>query len=293
MEQTRSQTPIRAVDAALHHHPGRTGAAAAVAAVTPAAPAAATVPAARGEHVHGGPVQAAPGAPPPHPVPPEEEQARPDAAAHLPPQRHSVRGQVLAALREALLTGELVPGQVYSAPALAGHYGVSPTPVREAMQRLASEGLVETVPNRGFRVTEHSARDLVELAEVRALLEIPTVLALARTLPAEAWGALRPLADATVTAAARGDLAAYAEADRAFHRALLELSGNRRLTLIAEDVLRRGHCTGGGGGGVNRAPALGLVPAAAEHATLLDALCARDLPAAERILRGHLAPTSR
>jgi len=94
------------------------------------------------------------------------------------PRRHSVRGQVLAALRRALVDGELTPGEVYSAPALGERYGVSATPVREAMQQLAGEGAVEVVPNRGFRVAERSARDLAELAEVRAMLEVPAIVRL-------------------------------------------------------------------------------------------------------------------
>ncbi|MBW1596136.1 GntR family transcriptional regulator [Streptomyces sp. JJ38] len=195
------------------------------------------------------------------------------------PRRHSVRGQVLAALREALLDGELVPGRIYSAPVLAERFGVSPTPVREAMQQLAAEGAVETVPNRGFRVAECSVRDVAELSEVRALLEIPSLLRLARTLPAERWRSLRPLAQATVALAARGERAAYLEADRDFHRALLELTGNRHLVRVAEDVRRRSV----------RAPRPtgDLLTAAGEHVALVDALAARDLVAVEELLRGH------
>src|ERR1044072_9198465 len=88
-------------------------------------------------------------------------------------QRASVRGQILDALRTALVTGELLPGEVYSAPALGG----------EAMQQLALEGAVEVVPNRGFRVVERGARELAELAEVRALIEVPVVLRLGRGGP--------------------------------------------------------------------------------------------------------------
>ncbi|MEE1926845.1 GntR family transcriptional regulator [Streptomyces sp. TRM 70351] len=212
---------------------------------------------ARGEHVHGG------------------------APGPRTPRRHSVRGQVLAALREALLSGELAPGRVYSAPVLAERFGVSPTPVREAMQQLAGEGAVETVPNRGFRVAERTADDLAELAEVRALLEIPPLLRLARTLPPEHWQELRPLAEATVSHAARGDRPGYAEADRAFHGALLELTGNRHLVRIAEELRRRGARPPGAHGD--------LLAAAADHVALVDALAARDLPAAERVLRTHLA----
>ena len=154
-------------------------------------------------------------------------------------QRNSVRGQILDALRAALVGGDLAPGEVYSAPALGERFGVSATPVREAMQQLAIEGAVEVVPNRGFRVTERSARELGELAEVRALIEVPVMLRLARTVPAARWCALRPLAEATAVAAAGGDLARYAEADRAFHGAVLGLSGNQQLVQVADDLHRR------------------------------------------------------
>ncbi|KJY46878.1 GntR family transcriptional regulator, partial [Streptomyces sp. NRRL S-444] len=118
--------------------------------------------------------------------------------------RHSVRGQVLDALRAALVDGELVPGEIYSGPALGERFGVSATPVREAMQQLALEGAVECLPNRGFRVLSRTPRALAELAEVRALLEVPVMLRLARTVPAETWSALRPAAAATAEAAAAG-----------------------------------------------------------------------------------------
>ncbi|WP_407647003.1 GntR family transcriptional regulator [Actinacidiphila soli] len=212
------------------------------------------------------------------------------------PERHSVRDQVLAALRSALVTGELEPGGVYSAPALAERFGVSATPVREAMQLLAREGAVEAMPNRGFRVAERSARERAELAEVRALLEVPVVVRLARTLPAERWEALRPYAEATVAAAALGDRAAYAEADRAFHRAMLELSGNRQLVAVADELhrraqwpvaaARRGHATTPSGRRTGTVSAE-LAADAGEHAVLLEALVAGDVATAESLVREH------
>nr|WP_229909463.1 GntR family transcriptional regulator [Streptomyces flavofungini] len=227
-------------------------------------------------------------------------QSAPDTPTPLPPTRHlgvppprkpmqrtSVRGQVLDALRAALVGGELEPGEVYSAPALGERFGVSATPVREAMQQLALEGAVEVVPNRGFRVTRRGARELGELAEVRALIEVPVMLRLARSVPAEQWARLRPLAEATVAAAACADLARYAEADRAFHGALLALSGNQQLVQVADDLHRRsqwplvtGPVTG------RRAD---LVADAAEHMALLDALGARDLPVVQSLVREHFA----
>lgn len=190
--------------------------------------------------------------------------------------RTSVRGQVLDALRAALLSGELAPGAVYSAPALGERFGVSATPVREAMQQLAREGAVEVVPNRGFRVTERSARELAELAEVRALIEVPVVLRLARTVAAPRWAELRPAALETVGAAASGDLARYADADRAFHRAVLSLGGNEQLVRVADDL--RGRVVRASGD---------LVRDAAQHVALLDALEAQDLGAVGVLVREH------
>lgn len=231
----------------------------------------------RGAHPHGESV----------PVP---AQRSPAAAPRRLPERHTVRDQVLSALRRALVTGELEPGAVYSAPILAERFGVSATPVREAMQLLAREGTVEAMPNRGFRVAEHSPRDLAELAEVRALLEVPVMLRLARTQPPERWEPLRPLAEATLAAAALGDRAAYAEADRAFHRALLELSGNRQLAALADELHRRAAqwpmtATVRPRTGVVCAE---LVADATEHAALLEALTAADLPTVESLVRGHI-----
>ncbi|MFF8987018.1 GntR family transcriptional regulator [Streptomyces globisporus] len=219
----------------------------------------------------------------------EEEQARgehthSEPAAPRAVRRHSVRGQILDALRAALVDGELVPGQVYSAPVLGARFGVSATPVREAMQRLAVEGAVEVVPNRGFRVTERGPRELAELAEVRALIEVPVMLGLARTVPAQRWSVLRPLAEATVAAAAVGDRAAYAESDRAFHRAVLTLSGNEQLVTIADELHRRSQWPLVAGPATRRAE---LLADAAEHTALLDALIAQDLNVVQALVREH------
>ncbi|MET9080377.1 GntR family transcriptional regulator [Streptomyces sp. NPDC004237] len=220
----------------------------------------ADAPAARGEHTHSE-----------RPIP----QPRPAV------QRASVRGQILDALRTALASGELAPGEVYSGPALGERFGVSATPVREAMQQLALEGAVEVVPNRGFRVVRRGARELAELAEVRALIEVPVMMRLARSVPAERWAALRPLAEESVRVAATGCRATYAEADRAFHRAVLGLAGNEQLVQIAEDLHRRALPLRGA-----RAE---LMSDAAEHAALLEALIAGELDVVRTLVAGHFA----
>ena len=200
-------------------------------------------------------------------------------------RRISVRGQIVDALYAALAEGELVPGEVYSAPALGERFGVSATPVREAMQQLACDGAVEVVPNRGFRVVRRDSRELAELAEVRALIEVPVVLRLARRVPVARWADLRPLAEVARVPAECADRAGYAASDRAFHRALLGLAGNQQLVRTVDDLHRRAQWPRVTGPRSHRRAA--LLAHAAEHTALLDALTTRDLPRVEALLREH------
>lgn len=216
---------------------------------------------------------------------------RETARARVPQQqarkvvRHSVRGQILDALRAALVVGELAPGEIYSGPALGERFGVSATPVREAMQQLALEGAVECLPNRGFRVLTRTPSDLAELAEVRALLEVPVMRRLARTVAPGAWAALEPVAAEGVAAAEARDPARYAEADRAFHRAMLALAGNGQLLLVADDLHRRSQWPLPGPARIRR----DLVADAGEHVALLAALSEGDHALVESLLRSHFA----
>ena len=98
------------------------------------------------------------------------------------------------------------PGRVYSAPSLAARFHVSATPVREALLDLTKEGLVESVRNKGFRVTEVTDKQLDDIAELRALIEVPMVTRIASGITARQVRALRPLADSICSAAEAGDL---------------------------------------------------------------------------------------
>jgi DNA-binding GntR family transcriptional regulator len=206
-------------------------------------------------------------------------------------RRLSVRGQILDALRTALVEGELVPGEVYSAPVLAERFGVSATPVREAMHQLARDGAVEVVPNRGFRVVCRTARELAELAEVRALIEVPVVLRLAVALPAARWADLRPFAEATTVPAGCADRVGYAVSDRAFHRALLGLAGNQQLVRTVDELHLRAQWPRASGPKPRRRAV--LLAHATQHTALLDALTARDLTLVESLVREHFTTTDR
>ncbi|MFJ9606658.1 GntR family transcriptional regulator [Kitasatospora sp. NPDC101176] len=196
-----------------------------------------------------------------------------------------LRDQVAHALRAALISGELRPGVVYSAPALAADFGVSATPVREAMLDLAREGLVEAVRNKGFRVTELTERDLDDYTEIRALIEVPTVGRVTRTATREQLERLRPQAEAIVAAARKHDLIGYLEADRQFHLDLLGLAGNARLVDVVGDLRKRSRLYG-----LNRLDERGeLTSSAEEHLELLDLMIAGDAEAAEACMTRHLS----
>ncbi|NEA49343.1 GntR family transcriptional regulator [Streptomyces sp. SID10815] len=208
---------------------------------------------------------------------------------HLEPRTISVpahlRDQVADALRAALIAGELRPGVVYSAPALAAELGVSATPVREAMLDLAREGLVEAVRNKGFRITEMTDRDLDEFTELRTLIEVPTVGRVTETAGGGQLEALRPLARRIVTAAREGDVLAYLEADHRFHLELLGLAGNTRLVEVVADLRKRSRLYGLG----SLKETGRLVSSAEEHVELLDLMLAGEARAAEDCMRRHLA----
>lgn len=199
-------------------------------------------------------------------------------------ERLSLREQVARAVRAALVAGRMQPGVVYSAPALATRFGVSATPVREALLDLAKDGLVEPVRNKGFRVRAVSAADLRDIHDLRELLEIPTIGRLARDGIADALPALRALVDELADAIDRADVLDYVDADDRFHAHLLGLAGNARLVRMVGELRAQARLYG---------PRPLTEPAdrsliAAEHHRLLDLIEARDPAGAEELTRRHL-----
>jgi len=198
--------------------------------------------------------------------------------------RTSLRERVAESLRAALVSGRMAPGTTYSIPALAEQFGVSATPVREAMLDLVNEGIVAPVPNKGFRVVELTDAELDQITELRRLLEVPTVGALAGAIDRSSIKRLRSLASAVSDAARRGDVVAYVEADRELHLALLAGAGNPRLVEIVGRLRDQSRLYG-----LEQLAAEGvLVDSANEHVQLIDALESGDRRAAERVMAHHL-----
>lgn len=200
----------------------------------------------------------------------------------------SLREQVSAALRAALISGRLRPGAVYSAPALGEMLGVSATPVREAMLDLVREGLVQVQRNKGFRVTELSERQLDQFAQVRAMLEVPA-MGLVATLAHGAeetarLEALRPVVREMTRAAEDGDLVRYIELDTEFHTAFLALAGNEELVRIVRELRDRSRLYGLES--IARAGMLGR--SAAEHGEMIDKALTGERAALEELVAHHI-----
>ncbi|MEO6090574.1 MAG: GntR family transcriptional regulator [Umezawaea sp.] len=201
----------------------------------------------------------------------------------------SVREEVANALRGAIISGEMRPGELYSASGLAERFGISATPVREAMLDLVKQGLVEVVRNRGYKVTVVSEADLDQITQIRQLLEPTASAEAAPHITADELVDLRRLASAIVDAAAGGNLVSYVNADREFHLRLLSAAGNHRLVRIVDELRAQTRLYG-----LSALVASGrLVDSAQEHVEMCDLIAAGDAKKLKKLMSTHLGHTRR
>jgi DNA-binding GntR family transcriptional regulator len=192
--------------------------------------------------------------------------------------------QVAERLRNRIFAHELAPGTWVDEQTLAEEYGISRTPLREALKVLASEGLVTLKPRRGCYVTELSEQDLDEIFPLMAMLEGRCAFeATEKAKPAEIKR-LKAIHAELAKQAAAGDADLFFETNQAFHVALQELAGNRWLAQMIEDLRKVMK--------LRRRDSLRLegriAASLAEHRAILDACAGRDAKAAERRMRAHL-----
>jgi DNA-binding GntR family transcriptional regulator len=187
-------------------------------------------------------------------------------------------------VKAMILDNAMPPHSQHLEAALALELGMSRTPVREAMLRLAQEGLVVVTPRHGMRVLPLSPADMRDIYDVLESLEPKAAELVARQRVDPAL--LLPLhaaCDAMEAALAAGEREAWARADEDFHRHLLELCGNRRLAAMVMQVWDQSHRA--------RMVTLNLrpLPAAstAEHRAILVAIAAGDGDAAREVFRLH------
>ncbi len=192
--------------------------------------------------------------------------------------------EVAERLRERIFSHDLPPGTWVDEQALAEQYGISRTPLREALKVLASEGLVTLKPRRGCYVTEISERDLDEVFSIMALLEGDCARAVASRATEPELAELQRIHRELEDAAAARDINRFFEANQAFHHALQTIADNHWLLHVIEDLrkvikLSRHHSLFSEGR---------LEQSLAEHRAILDALVARDADGAEQHMRTHI-----
>jgi DNA-binding GntR family transcriptional regulator len=198
-----------------------------------------------------------------------------------------LREGVYEALLELIITRALRPGQHLVESELAAHLGISRQPVREALQRLSSEGWVDLRPAQGAFVHVPTEDEADQLLAVRALLETESARLAAVNATPESVVSLRELYDQGMNALVADDVDAIVAANAAFHAAIMELAGNKVLAELAGRVDRRVRWYY-----TPVAPRRGR-ESWKEHAELIDAIAAADPERAARAMRDHTDRTRR
>lgn len=192
--------------------------------------------------------------------------------------------EVAGRLREEIFDHVLQPGEWIDELALVARYGISRTPLREALKVLAAEGLVTLKPRRGSYVAEISKEDAAEIYPVLAMLEGRCAYEATRKLSDTAAAQLQTCHGALEQAATAGEIRQFFEVNQEFHRLVQEQAGNRWLIQIINDlrkVLKLSR--------LNSLSRVGRLDSSlAEHRLILAAMLDRDAEGAEAAMRAHL-----
>lgn len=195
--------------------------------------------------------------------------------------------QVFERLREMILSLELAPGTVLSRAELAGRFGVSQTPVRDALMRLGAEGLVDIFAQHATVVSRINLGSARQAHFLRRSIELEVVRTLAESADAELVGRLRATIVQQKGLRNASDYREFVAADQAFHHQMYEAAGVPELWDLVRrlsghiDRLRRLHLPAAG-------KTLAIVR---DHGAIVDAIERRDSGVAQAALRKHLSGT--
>jgi DNA-binding GntR family transcriptional regulator len=198
----------------------------------------------------------------------------------------SIQGRVTEGIRQHIIDGTLTFGDALSEIALAEEFGVSRTPVREALKQLQTEGLVEIRPRVGTYVTRPSRREIGELFQLKEILEGAAARLFAQRGDVPELEALRHNVGRADEAVARGDVDAYTSLVAEFHDLVIQGAGNSKLAqhhstmmnqlaywrLVQTSLSQPGR----------------LVESDAEHHRVLGIIATKDGTTAERVMREHV-----
>jgi DNA-binding GntR family transcriptional regulator len=194
-----------------------------------------------------------------------------------------VKDLVYERLRESLIDLTFAPGEPLREAALVERFGVSKTPIREALVRLEREGLVEIAPYRGARARTYNDADVREFYEIREILEAECVRRASQETDGGIRDALTRNVDSSASALEQGDLRTVAERLDEFGALLLSQLRNGIITDLVERL--QAHLRRIGRTSQNEDHLSSII---AEHRAILRAITARDAESAQDLLRRHL-----
>jgi DNA-binding GntR family transcriptional regulator len=202
-----------------------------------------------------------------------ERQARGGAVAHI-----------RAVLAEDIASGALRPGERLDETRLSDRFGVSRTPVREALSHLVAQGILAQGPGRGVRVADYTREELAEMLEAMHEIEAACARIAAQRLTLLDRAAIRAAQSACLERAEAGDRPGYLRANEAFHDAIYRATRNRWIAEMATDFRRRT--------GPFRAKRLAtsadLMASARSHEALIASIFSADSRAAADGMRAHM-----
>lgn len=199
--------------------------------------------------------------------------------------RPQARERVYAFVRDGLLRGDFRPGAFLEEEHVSAAVGVSRTPVREAFHRLAAERWIDLLPRRGALIRQVTAQELVDVYEVRRVVETHAARRLCqerRAVPAVARELLEAMREEPGP-----EIGAHVQLDQAFHRSLVGTLGNEVMIEMYDGLRARQQRVALSAFGADPSR---LATILQEHAALLEALDAHNAAAAERVLERHLQP---
>lgn len=195
-----------------------------------------------------------------------------------------LREQIADRLQEAILAGDLAPGEAIIETDVASRFRVSRAPVREALQLLSNRGLVDIEPYRGTTVRRLDRRDLEEVFAMRQMLEVFAIRLVVRTRSRETLRLLARLCEEMEHFAEAGDWRKVNEIDDRLHASLIQAAGYRMLERYWQDINVL----------VRRAISLrnerheDIIQIARNHRAIIEAIHARDESRAAQLLSEHL-----
>jgi DNA-binding GntR family transcriptional regulator len=187
-------------------------------------------------------------------------------------------------LQDGIKHAKLEPGEPLSETRISRALGISRTPVREAIQQLAQEGLVQIIPGRAITVASPSIQEVLDAVHVRELLEPELGRLAAEALPEGAREIIRNAVRDMEQAAETGDRLAWSKSDTIIHETLSNFCPNRLLGQIVLQARNRVHSTAID----DQTTENRILACTLEHKEVIQAILAHDVARAEQLMREHI-----